>query len=533
MKFLSLCLLLVLLLTSCGVSTPSGVDVDSSSDGKGTPDAAHTHTPVAIEGIEPECNVQGLSEGEKCSECGEILLAQIPLAAKGHNMVKQSGGKTRCSVCGMSEAKLYDVKLEDGTIAAKSGEAGANKARFRTADFIPIESFEAITIEKGYKITWFAYDTNKKYIGNGSNTYPTMPTGGEWLPDGEGIAADEILAWNKNAKYVKFAFCKTNGADISLASDTKAADVKIYSSGYEIPAPTVYTYKYKGDSLGTTNVVTAAKVASVSALQDGATYGGYFFAFTGSGTCKVYSTEDYSLVSSFTLEKVKLFKPHSNSVCFGSTKYKESDEFPLLYANVYNNYGIDDKEMIGVCGVYRIVRDGDGFKSTLVQVIKVGFTSDTELWASKKSDVRPYGNFVVDTDRNKLIAFTMRDEDSSTRFFEFDIPAIGDGEYDSSLKVNKVTLTKDDITDKFSTPYFRYLQGCTYYGGKVYSLEGFTDNAKNPASLKIVDLEGRKLITEIKLQDMGLTVEPEAAFVVDGELYYAEVSGNIYKFTFH
>ena len=526
MKFIALCLMLVLLLTSCGVTTPSGVE-------GGSAEVEHTHTPVVIEGIEPACNEQGLSAGEKCSACGEILLAQIPLSAKGHNMEKLSDGESRCSVCNKPEAKLYEVKLEDGTIAAKSGDPGANKARFRTADFIPIESFEAITIENGYKITWFAYDSNNKYIGNGSNTYPTMPTSGEWLPDGEGIVAQEILAWNNNVKYVKFAFCKTSGADISLASDTKAADVKVYSSGYEIPAPAVYTYKYKGDSLGTTNVVTAQRVASVSALQDGATYGGYFFAFTGSGTCKVYSTDNYELVSSFTLEKVKLFKPHSNSVCFGTLKYNENDEFPLLYANVYNNYGIDDKEMIGVCGVYRIVRDGDSFKSTLVQVIKVGFTSDTELWASPKGDVRPYGNFVVDTDRNKLVAFTMRDADNTTRFFEFDIPALSEGEYDSSLKVKKVTLTKDDITENFSVPYFRYLQGCAYYDGKIYSLEGFTNSTPNPASLKIVDLAGKKLVTEIKLQDMGLTVEPEAAFVIDGELYYAEVSGNIYKIIFH
>ena len=189
--------------------------------------------------------------------------------------------------------------------------------------------------------------------------------------------------------------------------------------------------------------------------------------------------------------------------------------------------------MIGVCGVYRIVRDGDKFDSTLVQVIKIGFTEDTELWASKNGDVRPYGNFVVDTDRNKLIAFTMRDADSSTRFFEFDIPMLDEGTKDSELKVKKVTLTKDDITDSFKVPYFKYLQGCTYYDGRVYSLEGFTNSAKNPASMKIVDLSKKKMVTEIKLDDMGLTIEPEAAFVIDGELYYAEVSGNIYKFTFH
>ncbi len=523
MRIIALCLALLFMLTACGVDT-SG---DESSD------KAHTHTAIALEGIEPTCNELGFTAGEKCSECGEILLSQLPVAAKGHTMEAQTDGEVCCSVCGKAAPKTLNVDFELGTIGAKDGTAGSNKARFRTSDFIPIESFQAITLERGYKIIWFAYNANKLYMGNGSNQYPTMPTGGTWLADGKGISREEILEWNKNVKYVKFAFCKTNGKEITLESDIEASNIKMYSSGYEMPAPTVYSYKYKGESLGTTNVVTVTNVASILALQDGANYGDYFFAFTGEGVCKVYSTDNYKLISQFTLDKVKLFKPHSNSVCFGTLKYNEKDEFPLLYANIYNNYGIDDKDMMGACGVYRIVREGDTFKSTLVQVIKVGFTDDTELWASKKGDARPYGNFVVDTDRNKLIAFTMRDEDSSTRFFEFRIPTLHEGEYDSSLKVKKVTLTKDDITEKFSVPYFRYLQGCAYYDGLVYSLEGFTDSEKNPASLKIVDLSKKELVTEIKLYKMGLTVEPEAAFVIDGELYYAEVSGNIYKFAFH
>ena len=525
-RFTALSLMLILLLASCGGNTNNNGEVSSEAD-------THTHTPIVLEAKEPTCKELGLTEGEKCSECGEILLAQVPVAAKAHDMVTQKDGGVYCSMCNKPEEKIYNVTFEVGTIAAKNGESGANAARFRIVEFIPIEEFQVITVEKGYKLTWFAYDAQKNYMGNGSNVYPTLPTGGTWLADGKGIYAEDILEWNSGVKYLRFAFCKTSGGDVKLESDVAASKVTVYSEGYEEPAPTLYSYTYSGPSLGTTNVVTAMNVASITALQDGAVYGDYFFAFSGAGVCKVYTTDNFKQVSQFTLEKVKLFKPHSNAVCFGSTKYHPDDEFPLLYTNIYNNYGIDDKDMIGVCGVYRIVRDGDKFDSTLVQVIKIGFTEDTELWASKNGDVRPYGNFVVDTDRNKLIAFTMRDADSSTRFFEFDIPTLDEGTKDSELKVKKVTLTKDDITDSFKVPYFKYLQGCTYYDGRVYSLEGFTNSAKNPASMKIVDLNKKKMVTEIKLDDMGLTIEPEAAFVIDGELYYAEVSGNIYKFTFH
>ena len=534
MRIIALCLVILLMLTACGVNTNEengeSVTVGNSSSESVTV-GGHVHTPTVIEGLEPACNELGLTSGEKCLECGEILLAQIPLSATGHNMITKGNGQVCCSVCNLPAPKMYEAVLEIGTIGATTGEPGANKTRLRTGEFIPIGSFDTITVEKGYKVTWFTYDAEKNYMGNGSNKYPAMPTGGVWLPDGQGISAEEILEWNKNVKYLKFAICKTNGTDIAFDSDVAA--VKIYSSGYEIPAPEIFTAEYKGQSLGTTNTVTATKIASVKGLQDGAVCGGYFFAFSGSGLCRVYSTSDYNQIAEFTLDKVNKFKPHSNSVCFGTLKYDENDEFPLLYCNVYNNYGKDNDDMMGACGVYRIVREGNTFKSTLVQVIKVGFTNDTKLWSSSGGDVRPYGNFVIDTDRSKLIVFTMRDGDSSTRFFEFDIPSLKDGKYDSSIGVKKVVLTEDGITEKFKVSYFRYLQGCTYYDGKVYSLEGFTDSEKNPASLKIVDLGKKKLLTEVKLYEMGLTVEPEAAYVIDGELYYADVSGNVYKFTFH
>ena len=494
---------------------------------------AKGHTEEALAAVEPTCTETGLTDGKKCTVCKAVTVKQTKLAANGHTKVNEANGEAYCSVCKAVLVKIYNATYEIGTLVGATGSNGTNKTRFRTVEFIPIEDFQIVTLESGYKVTWLAYDAEKNYMGNGSNTYPTLPTGGIWLADGKGISAEEILEWNRDVKYVRFAFCKTSAGDISLDTDVVASKVRIYSSGYEPPAPTVYTYEYAGESLGTTNTVTAVNVAGISGLQDGAVYGDYFFAFSGTGVCKVYSTDKFKLVSQFTLDKVDIFKPHSNSVCFGTLKYDENDEFPLIYNNIYNNYGKDNADMIGACGVYRIVREGDSFKSTLVQVIKVGFTSDTELWASPNGDTRPYGNFVVDTDRNKLIAFTMRDEDSSTRFFEFDIPNLDAGVLDETLGVKKVTLTKNDIKESFSVPYFRYVQGCTYYNGRVYSLEGFTDNEKNPASLKIVDLSKKELLTEINLQKMGLTVEPEAAFVIDGELYYAEVSGNIYKLTFH
>ena len=90
-RFMALSIMLVLLLTSCGGNTNNNGEVSSEAD-------THTHTPIVLEAKEPTCKELGLTEGEKCSECGEILLAQVPVAAKAHDMVTQKDGGVYCSM---------------------------------------------------------------------------------------------------------------------------------------------------------------------------------------------------------------------------------------------------------------------------------------------------------------------------------------------------------------------------------------------------------------------------------------------------
>ena len=200
-----------------------------------------------------------------------------------------------------------------------------------------------------------------------------------------------------------------------------------------------------------------------------------------------------------------------------------------MSSNVYNTY-TDNRDYDGVCCVYRIQRNGTSFTSTLVQIIKVGFASDTQKWCSPGGDTRPYGNFVVDTDNDRLYAFTMRDADKTTRFFAFPLPLPTAGTPDAATGALRVTLTADDLVDSFTTEYFRYVQGATYYGGKIYSLEGFTDNTTNPPALRVVDLATKTVCEKIDLYGLNLKTEPEIVFVLDGKGYYSDVSGNIYRF---
>ena len=292
---------------------------------------------------------------------------------------------------------------------------------------------------------------------------------------------------------------------------------------------TDYPYTYAGDTMHTTNNLRFTKLWQTFGGQDGAMFGDWIIRFDAKGNGHVFRISEEKEVCTFRLGSADKIVPHANAVVFGTEYLTPGDEFPLLYSNIYNNYAKSDDRLEGTVCVYRLTRNETEFSADLVQVIRVGFVH-APLW-SEGNDVRPYGNFVVDTDENQLVAFTMRDRDQVTRYFTFDLPASTDGEFSENWGVPVVTLTKDDMKSRFDPPYSRYIQGACYHAGKVYSVEGFSDE-KNPAKMQIVDLRNEKLHAVIDLYAMGLTVEPEFVNVHDGVLYYSDARGQLIRFDF-
>lgn len=276
--------------------------------------------------------------------------------------------------------------------------------------------------------------------------------------------------------------------------------------------------------------------------QDGAISNGYLFSFNHSGECTVYETQSLKnskdgkaeIFAEFVLDKADLITPHSNSVMFGNAYYDEKDEFPLLYTNIYNNYANSDNKLKGVCLVYRLQRNGKIFKSTILQIIEIGFVEDESLWksAGNDPDVRPYGNFTIDKDKGILYAFTMRDNTQSTRYFSFDLPKITDGEVCEKYGAKKVVLDASDILEYFDCDYHHYIQGACCNKGKIYSLEGFTDNLDNPPVIRIIDTRLKKEICVKRLSDFGINIEPEMIEFENDICYYGDHDGNIYKLNF-
>ena len=183
--------------------------------------------------------------------------------------------------------------------------------------------------------------------------------------------------------------------------------------------------------------------------------------------------------------------------------------------------------------MYRLTRSGSDFLASLVQVLRVGFTDDPDLWAGA-GDRRPYGNFAVDGGSGVLWAFVMRDADQVTRFFSFDLPDPAAGEADDSVPgIPVVTLQREDIRSRFDGGYSRYLQGAAVLDGFLYSLEGFTDSAENPPAIRIFDTRTGSEAGLADLYGHGYPTEPELISVYRGNLYYSDSKGRAYLLKFN
>lgn len=278
----------------------------------------------------------------------------------------------------------------------------------------------------------------------------------------------------------------------------------------------------------------AKQIKTIGGGQDGAIWGDYLFRFRKSGLGTVYHLPEFEKISGFTLDQADRIVPHSNCVIFGCEYYDPSDEFPLLYSNIYNNYAKMESPLTGVCCVYRLQRCGTTFTSTLVQLIEIGFTEDTRYWKSSNGakDVRPYGNFVIDREKGEYWAYTMRDSDGCSRYFCFALPGLNEGVTDATYGVKKVILQPDNIKTQFDCEYHRYVQGGCFHDGKVYSLEGFGLGAKNVAAIRIIDTTAGKQFLHEQFFDYGLTHEPELIDFYGDTCYYSDAHGNLFILEF-
>ncbi len=73
------------------------------------PDVPHTHTEVILPGKAATCKETGLTEGKKCSECGEILVAQKEIEKIAHKEEVLPEIDATCTETGLTEGKKCSV----------------------------------------------------------------------------------------------------------------------------------------------------------------------------------------------------------------------------------------------------------------------------------------------------------------------------------------------------------------------------------------------------------------------------------------
>ena len=282
------------------------------------------------------------------------------------------------------------------------------------------------------------------------------------------------------------------------------------------------------------------EVGKISGGQDGAIFGRELFRLNHRGECRVFDlaglcegeVPTLAPTSRFFLDRAEELVPHSNAVFFGTERFAEGDEYPILYSNMYNNRASYPDKMIGVLCAYRLERTAEGHKTTLVQLIKIGFCEDATLWRASEEGhgVRPYGNFQMDTKTGDLYAFVMRNEALGTRYFRLRTPSVHEGEV-GDFGVRCAVLTPADIRAQFDGPYCRFIQGAALRDGILYSTEGFDSDEKNRPAIRVVPLDGSGE-TYYDLLSLGYTAEPEMIDFYEGIPYYSDAHGRLYTIEF-
>lgn len=176
-------------------------EVAASTD-PDVPACEHTNTET-VPGKAATCTEAGLTDGEKCSDCGAILVEQENIPATGHNYVDGV-----CSVCNEEKPDIDEYKLVTNISQLTAGSkviivaSGSNYAMSTTQnsnnrgavaieknnDIIAfVEGVQVFTLEAGTVANTFAFYTGEGYLyaasssSNYLRTQTTNNANGSWI----------------------------------------------------------------------------------------------------------------------------------------------------------------------------------------------------------------------------------------------------------------------------------------------------------------------------------------------------------------
>ena len=115
----------------------AGYGLNKTADENGYYDV-HKHEEETLDAVAPTCTAPGLTEGKKCTVCGETTVEQTEIPAKGHSYEKQTASSELATEADCENAATYYVKCDnceyvDQTQTVAVGSANGHSYANKTA----------------------------------------------------------------------------------------------------------------------------------------------------------------------------------------------------------------------------------------------------------------------------------------------------------------------------------------------------------------------------------------------------------------
>ena len=139
--------------TDATCTAPKTCSLCGATDGE-----ANGHTEETVAGKAATCTEAGMTDGKKCSACGETIVEQTVIPALGHTEETIAGTPATCTEAGKTDGKKCTVcgvtTVEQTVIAALGHKPGADDGDVTTpvkcanegCDYVFVEAKEAITL---------------------------------------------------------------------------------------------------------------------------------------------------------------------------------------------------------------------------------------------------------------------------------------------------------------------------------------------------------------------------------------------------
>lgn len=332
------------------------------------------------------------------------------------------------------------------------------------------------------------------------------------------LDADPLNAMDQGVLDANTGLAALNSND--TAADGAYQIVMVKRNGVSVPIwvpieGSYYTYTGDG-AVSPRNVYKRTTLYALANMQDGDIYDGKLFVADANGTIYIKGAANGTAVQTMALDKKDVIKPHGNTVCF-STRNGNLH----LYTNIYNNYKNETDKHIGECCVYLLTESGGAWSNALVQIIKVGFTDNTDYWPVSTEPLI-WGNFVVDDVNNLLYVYVLNSALNKVQWYKFDLPAVTDGTTNSTYGCPVYTLDTNAILDSWVTPYTQYIQGGCVHDGLIWSTAG-ADGKWGTARTDVIDPSKKAVVANFSFYTDDNAVEPELIAFDGSTCYYSDI----------